>query len=326
MIFWQQRSVTARDSTSKNYGLSYSKLVWDPLPFLTRKIYLHKSPSTQRYSTNRSARADVNFIQYWFEVSKVDFIRLIQERLNLADPRTKFDSPIIQGLHLLLFSAIESYHSNSQNVWLLMVRRILSNSCKASQIWKRKRNLTQVFYVLVSLFELQASVNPNRSPIIHFDSHIFESLVSKNFDSSALHSLLMLRILCLHRLTYLDYLCEEIPCDSSVGSDCTVPQFTINILSDAFNRFWSTMRHVQFTLSKHTRSLYRRSHRWQSYSTLMFYCQVLYQHRHCALRSKFYCILHVYTCNAPVRKNWSLRNLKIFNPTHQPTTTDVLKL
>ena len=80
---------------------------------------LYTSLSTQRKSIDRSVRADVNYIRYQFEISNANRICWIPGRLNLADPGTKPDSPLIhcikglsgfdkacQALQLLLFSGI----------------------------------------------------------------------------------------------------------------------------------------------------------------------------------------------------------------------------
>lgn len=65
---------------------------------------LYSSLATQRKSIERSVRADVNFIQYQFETKQANRICWIPGRLNLADPGTKPDSPLVAALQLLLFS------------------------------------------------------------------------------------------------------------------------------------------------------------------------------------------------------------------------------
>lgn len=65
---------------------------------------LYTSLSTQRQSIDRSVCADVNYIRYQFEIGNADRICWIPGRLNLADPGTKPDSPLIHALQLLMFS------------------------------------------------------------------------------------------------------------------------------------------------------------------------------------------------------------------------------
>lgn len=63
---------------------------------------LFSSLSTQRNSIDRSIRADVNVIRFEFETKSVSKIYWIPGKMNLSDPGTKADSPLIPALQLLL--------------------------------------------------------------------------------------------------------------------------------------------------------------------------------------------------------------------------------
>lgn len=57
----------------------------------------------KRHYVDRSARADVNYIRYEFELNNADRIYWILARLKLVDPGTEPDSPLAEALQLLRF-------------------------------------------------------------------------------------------------------------------------------------------------------------------------------------------------------------------------------
>ena len=65
---------------------------------------LFTSLSTQRNSIDRSIRGDVASIRFEFQVGKVNRIKCITGKINLADVLTKKDSPLTDDLQLTLFT------------------------------------------------------------------------------------------------------------------------------------------------------------------------------------------------------------------------------
>ena len=60
--------------------------------------------STCRNSNDRSIRADVSVIRYEFETQKVNRMTWIPGNVNVADPVTKPNNPLVQALKLSFFT------------------------------------------------------------------------------------------------------------------------------------------------------------------------------------------------------------------------------
>ena len=60
--------------------------------------------STQRNATDRSVRADVNVIRFYFETKAADEMVWIPGRKNLAEVDTKRDSALAESLQILLLT------------------------------------------------------------------------------------------------------------------------------------------------------------------------------------------------------------------------------
>ena len=65
---------------------------------------LFETLSTCRNSIDRSIRADVSVIRYEFETQNVNRFFWIPGKVNLADPLTKTNSPLVQPLQLSMYS------------------------------------------------------------------------------------------------------------------------------------------------------------------------------------------------------------------------------
>ena len=65
---------------------------------------LFETLSTCRNSIDRSIRADVSVIRYEFETQKVNRMSWIPGKVNLADPVTKPNSPLVEALQLSFFT------------------------------------------------------------------------------------------------------------------------------------------------------------------------------------------------------------------------------
>lgn len=65
---------------------------------------LYTSLSTKRNSIDKSIRADVNVIRFEFECCNFNRIIWIPDSVNLADPGTKANSPMIDALQLMQFT------------------------------------------------------------------------------------------------------------------------------------------------------------------------------------------------------------------------------
>lgn len=63
---------------------------------------LFTSLSTKRNSVDKSIRAEVNVIRFEYETGNADEIVWIPSRVNLIDPGTNTDSPLVQSLQLTI--------------------------------------------------------------------------------------------------------------------------------------------------------------------------------------------------------------------------------
>ena len=91
---------TLKSAVSAILGINVKLLV------ATESKDLFNSLSTQRNSIDKLIRADVNLIRFEYETHSVNTVVWISGKCNQLDPVTKRDSPLTDGLRVMLYSLV----------------------------------------------------------------------------------------------------------------------------------------------------------------------------------------------------------------------------